>query len=90
MKPNKISKNEISAEKGLEILKEALVMSMLQEFEQYDDSCDFEFSDNFKRKMNKIFCEAVGPDRIPYPEVEKRLTNQEQALCLKKTKTTVV
>lgn len=29
MKPNKISKNEISAEKGLEILKEALVMSML-------------------------------------------------------------
>lgn len=72
MKQNKTTSRETSIEKGREILKKTFAESMQHEFEQYDDSCDFEFSDNFKRRMNKIFCEAVGPDRIPYPEVEEK------------------
>lgn len=72
MKRNKKTENEITTPEERALIKKAFAIYMQHKFEQYDDSCDFEFSDNFKRKMNKIFCEAVGPDRIPYPEVEEK------------------
>lgn len=74
MERNKNITDKTSIEKGREMLKKALSESARQEFEEIeenDELIDYEFSDNFKRKMNKIFCEFVGPDRIPYPEVEE-------------------
>lgn len=71
MKRNKNTTDKTSTEKGLEIFKKALSDCVSSEFDQFDESVDYEFSDNFKRKMNKIFREFVGPDRIPHPEVEE-------------------
>ena len=71
MDKNQTSAGKASVEKGLEIFKKALSDCVSSEFDQFDESVDCEFSDNFKRKMNKIFREFVGPDRIPHPEVEE-------------------
>ncbi len=72
MKQNKTTTDKTSIEKGREMLKKALSESVRREFEEYDESIDYEFSDNFKRKMNKIFRKVVGANRIPYPEVEEK------------------
>ena len=31
---------------------------------------DYEFSDRFKRRMNRLFREQVGSKNIPHPEVD--------------------
>ena len=54
-------------------LKVALFESAKEEVEYYDSLPDveIEFSDDFKRGMNKIFRDAFGADcKIPHPEVE--------------------
>lgn len=74
MKRNKKAEDEIFTPEERAIIKRAFAIHMQHEFDQYDDSCEFEFSDRFKRKMNGIFREVVGPDRIPHPEVEDNKT----------------
>lgn len=42
----------------------------MKNVKKYEEIQDYDFSDDFKRKMNKIF-RKVGIKRIPHPEVEK-------------------
>lgn len=70
MKPKKVSKDEIFTEKELEILKEALDIYVKQECKKYDNLDTFDFSDNFKRNINKIFHECASADEIPQPETK--------------------
>ncbi len=43
-----------------------------------------EFSDRFKRKMNRVFRERVGTEKIPHPEVDNTYERiRSKIICLK-------
>lgn len=64
---NTVSRND-------NILKRALEQIAREESEEFDriiaeaDLDNITFSDNFKRRMNTLFCN-LGYDHVPHPEV---------------------
>lgn len=63
--------------KFVPILKEALFISSKQEIERIEamtaNMPDIELSDDFKRKMNKLFKDNFGENcKVPHPEVEPK------------------
>ena len=59
--------------KILPFLKTALYESTMDEIREIEALSDveFEFSDDFKRSMNKIFRDAFGENcKVPHPEVD--------------------
>lgn len=59
--------------KFVPLLKVALFESTKEEMAYYDSlpNEEIEISDDFKRRMNKIFRDAFGDDcKIPHPEVD--------------------
>ncbi len=72
MKRNKNIDDEIATPEERALIKKMFDIYMEYEFAKCDESIDYEFSDNFKRKMNKLFREVVGTDKIPHPEIEEK------------------
>lgn len=59
--------------KLLPYVKEALLISAMEEIKKYEalDTTGIEVSDDFKIKMNKLFRDNFGENcKIPHPEVE--------------------
>lgn len=58
--------------KNLETLKAVLDQYTIEERKKMVVPKDIEFSDEFKRKMNRFFKEHIKSDKIPHPEVEQK------------------
>jgi len=58
--------------RGKENLKSALIEASIQDIDDIpkDTELNFEFSTKHKKRINRIFREISGIDRIPYPEVD--------------------
>ena len=55
--------------KNSQVLKEALADYVIQECKKQICLEEYEFSDDFKKEMNKIF-KDLGIEKIPHPEIK--------------------
>ena len=57
--------------KDLSKLIEALEIYENQEVETIEVLPNYEFSEKFKREMNRFFREDIGINKVPHPEVKE-------------------
>ncbi len=62
--------SDIFTEEEFELLKVTLELGLKEKYETYKEHENVNFSDRFKRKINRIFREHVGIKNIPHPEVD--------------------
>lgn len=61
---------EVFSKECIKMLISALDKYTVQECEKIGALDDYDFSDEFKRNMNKIFRQYIGEEKIPHSEVK--------------------